>query len=242
MKKLPLFLVALCFFFSCTNEKTFKISGMLQDFGNPNEPTMLYLKTRTVDDNVLVLDSALVDRDGKFSVKGKSSETDLYVLADKDNAIVIRIFVDKGSKISVNGSLTDFSNIKVEGSKSHSLYSKYLKSLVTIIEQQEQIREYYFNISYNTYLSDSELEELQEELVGKFEKLGEEGNKITLDFIAANPKSVVAAFLVYANMYKLGNSSEVEAQLQLLDTNADNKYITLVKQYIDILKKTEEAE
>jgi len=242
MKKLPLFLVAICFFFSCTNEKIFKISGTLTDFGNPTEPTMLYLKTRTADDNVILVDSALVAQDGKFSVRGKSSEADLYVLADKDNAIVIRIFVDKGSKISVNGSLTDFSNIKVEGSKTHSLYNKYLKSLATIIEQQEQIREYYFNISYNTYLSDSELEELQEELVAKFEKLGEEGNKITLDFIAANPKSVVAAFLVYANMYKLGSSAEIEAQLQLLDTNVDNKYITLVKQYIDMLKETEKAE
>ena len=242
MKKLPLFLVAICFFFACSNEKIFKISGTLTDFGNPTEPTMLYLKTRTADDNVILVDSALVAQDGKFSVRGKSSEADLYVLADKDNAIVIRIFVDKGSKISVNGSLTDFSNIKVEGSKTHSLYNKYLKSLATIIEQQEQIREYYFNISYNTYLSDSELEELQEELVAKFEKLGEEGNKITLDFIAANPKSVVAAFLVYANMYKLGSSAEIEAQLQLLDTNVDNKYITLVKQYIDMLKETEKAE
>ena len=242
MKKIPLFLVAICFFFSCTNEKIFKISGTLKDFGNPNEPTMLYLKTRTADDNVLLVDSALVDRDGKFSVKGKSSETDLYVLADRDNAIVIRIFVDKGSKITVTGSVTDFPNIKVEGSKTHSLYNKYLKSLATIIEQQEQIREHYFNISYNTYLSDSELEEVQEELVANFEKLGEEGNKITLDFIAANPKSVVAAFLVYANMYKLENPVEIEAQLQLLDTNTDNKYITLVKQYINMLKDAEVAE
>jgi hypothetical protein len=165
----------------------------------------------------------------------------LYVLADKDNANIIRIFVEKGSKISVNGSVTDFFNIKVEGSKSHSLYNKYLKSLATIVEQQEQIQEYYFNISYNTYLSGSELEEIQEELIGKFEKLGEEGNQITLDFIAANPKSLVAAYLVYANMYKLGNSSEIEAQLQLLDTNAVNTYITLVKQYVDLLKKTEEV-
>ena len=242
MKKITLILATICLFFSCTNEKTFKISGTLQDFGNPNEPTMLYLKTRTVDDNVLLVDSALVAQDGKFSVKGKSSEADLYVLADKDNAIVIRIFVDKGSKISVNGTLTDFANIKIEGSKSQSLYNKYLQSLTSIIEQQEQIREYYFNLSYGTYFSDSELEEVQEELVAKFEKLGEEGNKITLDFIAANPKSIVAAFLVYANMYKLGSSAEVEAQLQLLDTNADNKYITLVKQYIDMLKETEKAE
>ncbi|MDR0205938.1 MAG: DUF4369 domain-containing protein [Bacteroidales bacterium] len=242
MKKISLLVVALCFFFSCTNEKLFKISGTLTDFGNPNEPTILYLKTRTADDIVILVDSVLVDRDGKFAVKGKSSETDLYVLADRDNAIVIRIFVDKGSKISVTGSVTDFANIKVEGSKTHSLYNKYLKSLATIMEQQEQIREYYFNISYNTYLSDSELEEVQEELVAEFEKLGEEGNKITRDFIAANPRSLVAAFLVYANMYKLENSSEIEAQLQLLDTNANNKYITLVKQHINMLKETEDTE
>ncbi|MCL2168308.1 MAG: AhpC/TSA family protein [Lentimicrobiaceae bacterium] len=241
MKKLTLIFAAACLFIACSNEKSFKISGTLTEFGNPDESNMIYLKTRNTDEILVNLDSAIVKKDGTFALKGKSSETDLYFLADRDNVFVLRFFVDPSNSITINGNAADIPNIKVEGSQTQELYAEYLSLLEPLKEQQELLRQKYYDYATNESISEEELEKIQEELVSQFEQAEEAGKTITLDFIQTHSNHIVAAYLVYRNTQSLSNSEEIEKQLELLDTVLENKFVTLVKNRLERVKNTEES-
>jgi len=239
MKKLLLILSAACLLVSCSNKKTFQISGTLTDFGSSVSATMLYLKTRTVEDKLVNLDSTFLKNDGSFILKGESAETDLFFLADKDNVFFLRIFVEPGNKIIVTGSATDMYNIKIEGSKAQELYDEYLFQLSDIEEQQETIYHNYNVFRQDPAISEEQLEVVREDLSAQLQKLEELSETTTLDFIRTNANSVVATYLVYKNALSVNNSAVIESQLQLLEPSLKNKFITLINNHLDKLKQRE---
>ena len=242
MKKLLLILAAACLLIGCSNEKTFTISGTLTDFGNPDEPTMLYLKTRDMNEQLIVIDSTFLNKNESFVLKGKSSETDLYFLADKDNVFVMRIFVDPGNKIKVTGSAVIISEIQIEGSETHTFYKDYIALLDPILDEQEDIRQNYsMQVAYfeNGIISQEEFQQIEDDLVAYFNFLEDELSNVTLDFIATHPNHIIAAYLVYRNALSLSLSAEIEAQLLLLSPDMSNKFVTYIKQIIERIKQTE---
>ena len=239
MKKLSILLMAIYLFISCSDEKTFQISGNLTDFGNPDGTTMLYLKTKTAEDVWINLDSTLLTADGAFVLKGKSKETDLYFLADRDNVFGIPVFVDPANKVTVNGSAMDFQNIKIEGSETHKLYDEFLASIAPIKEEQNQIELSYKTYSQEASISEEQLESIEKELVAAYEKLDGDIDLATEDFIKAHSNTLVAAYLVRKNADRLTTSAEIEEQLQWLDPNMNNKLVTLTKALLERVKLTE---
>jgi len=239
MKKLSLILMAIYLFVGCSNEKTFQISGKLTDFGNPDDATMLYLKTRTVDDVLINLDSTILSADGAFVLKGKSKETDLYFLADKDNVFVIGLFVDPANKMVVTGSAKDFNNIKIEGSETQKLYDQFLASIAPMQEEQDLINQSYYTYSQDASISEEELDKIREELITNYEKLDDDIDAATVAFINAHPSTLVASYLVYKNANHLTTSAEIEEQLQWIDSEMTNKFITLTKVLLERVKLTE---
>ena len=241
MKKLSILLMAIYLFISCSNEKTFQISGKLTDFGNPDGTTMLYLKTKTVDEVLINLDSTLVAADGAFVLKGKSKETDLYFLADRDNVFGIPVFVDPANKVTVYGSARDYQNIKIEGSETQKLYDEFLASIAPIQAQQNQIEQSYYAYSQDASISKDQLESIEDELVVAYEKLNDDIDLATEDFIKAHANTPVAAYLVYKNANQLTTSAEIEEQLQWLDPALNHKFMTLAKALLERVKLTEEG-
>ena len=242
MKKLPLILAAACLLIGCSNEKTFKISGTLTDYGNPDDPTMLYLKTRDANEQLINIDSTYLTKNESFILKGKSSETDLYFLTDKDNVFFMRIFIDPGNKIKVTGSAVNIPEIKIEGSETQEFYEEYQKSLDPMFDEQENIRQTYsLYVGYleNNSISEEEFQQIEDDLIISFNQLEEAVNNVTLEFITSHSNHLVAAYLVYRNTQSLNNSTEIEEQLQLLDTEMKNKYVTHIKNLIERIKQTE---
>jgi len=239
MKKLLSILSAACLLVSCSNKQTFQISGTLTNFGSPISATMLYLKTRTVEDLLISIDSTFLKNDGSFILKGESLETDLFFLADKDNIFFLRIFVEPGNKITVNGSANDINNIKIEGSETHTLYDKYLLQLADIQEQEETIYHNYNVFKQDPSISEGQLEVIREDLSVQLQKLEDLGETTTLDFIRTNANSVVAAYLVYKNALSVNNSTVIESQLQLLVPSMKNKFLTLTNNHLEKLKQRE---
>ena len=223
----------------CSNEKTFKISGNISNFGSKTGTSMIYLKTRDLDDAFVCIDSTFVKNDGSFTLKGKSSETDLFFLTDKDNIFFLRIFVEKGAHIKVNGSTTDFQHIKIEGSKTQTLYDDYLSSLTNIEDEQLTIYHNYSVFAQDASISEDELAKIKEDFTEKLRQLEQLGEKITLDFVSNNPNSVVAAYLVYKNALAVNNSTEIEQQLKMLEPAMNNKFVTLAKKHLEKLKQVE---
>jgi peroxiredoxin len=239
MKNILLVFAAVLLFAACSNEQKFQISGTLTDFGNTDEPTMLYLKTRDINEQLVNVDSTYLTKNETFVLKGKSLETDIYFLADKDNVFVLRIFVDPGSKITVTGTATDVPALKVEGSATHELYTEYMMSLTHFQEEQEMIRYNYMMYAQSPSISEEDLTEIEERLVADYEALDKQIEETTLEFIKENANTIVAAYLVYRNTATMGNSEEIEKQFQLLDSEMSNKFVTLVKNRLEKLKQTE---
>jgi peroxiredoxin len=239
MKKLLIILAAACILVSCSQEKSFKVSGTLTDFGNPDEPIMLYLKTRDANEKMVNIDSTYLTKDGKFTLKGNTSETDLYFLADIDNVFVIRFFVDPGSKITVTGPATDIPSIIIKGSKTQALYNEYLFSIKSMQNEQEMIAQKYEIYSQDLSISEEEFEILYNELYASFQQLEKEIENTTIEFVKAYSSNIVAAYLVYRNTATLSNSEDIEQQLNLLDPEMSNKYVTLIKVHLERVKSTE---
>jgi len=242
MKKILLIFAAACLLAGCSNEKTFKISGTLTDFGNPDEPIMIYLKTRDANEQLINIDSTYLTKNESFVLKGRSSETDLYFLADKDNVFVLRFFVDPGNKIKINGSAVNIPEIKIEGSTTQLFFEEFLALLEPVLNEQENIRHLYQNYAQyyqNEFISEEEFQQIEEELIASFNQFEEEINTITLDFIASHSTHLVAAYLVYRNTLSANNLTEIEEQLQLLNPEMKNKYVTHIKNLIERIKQTE---
>ena len=239
IRKLFLILTAACLLSGCSREKIFQISGTLTDFGDPDKPTLLYLKTRTVSDFLVDIDSTYPAKDGKFVLKGKSSETDLYYLADHDNVFFLRIFVDPGDKITVAGSAADSQNITIKGSGTQSLYDEYLSLLAPIQEKQKTISQNYHAAEEDASMKDDELQKILKEFDAAYDQLEKDEHVATLDYVSANKNSIIAAYVIYKDTNTSGYSSEIEPKLQLLDPAMNNKFVTMAKNHLAKIKQTE---
>jgi peroxiredoxin len=239
MKKLFLILAAACLFFACSNQKSFKISGTITDFGNPDVSTMLYLKTRVANEELLSIDSTYLSKDGSFILKGKSSETDLYFIADRDNVFFLRIFVEPGDIITVSGNAYDIANINIEGSETQKLYDDYLALLTPFQEKQMEIEQKFYAFMQNANINENELQQIQTELIVDYEQWEDRITATTLDFIGDHANSIVAAYLVFRNTNNSSVSAEIEEQLQLLNPKMDNKFVKSVKDRIEKVQQTE---
>jgi peroxiredoxin len=236
MKKLSLILMAAIFLMSCSNEKSFTVSGTITDFGNPDGSTMIYLKTRDADDVLINIDSTYMDKNGAFTLKGKSSTPDLFLIIDKDNIFVLRFFVDPGKDVKINGTVNEFQNISIEGSKTQSIYNEYTTSIIPIHDMQERLRNESYSYLYDPSISEDEFEKIHEELSIKYQQLEDEIEVIKLEFMKAHSNSIVAAYLAYRNCIALNEIEAIEEQLQLLDPALNNKYVKLIKDRIEKLK------
>jgi peroxiredoxin len=239
MKKILFIVFAAYLLLGCSNTKKFQITGTITQFGNPGEPTMFYLKTRNASEQLVNVDSTFLTKNETFVLKGKSSETDLYFLADRDNVFFLRIFVEPGNHITVTGNATDIPSMIIEGSKTQALYDDYLSSLLPIQKEQEYIIEYYEKIAQDTSMPEDEFEQTQTELIAAYEQLGRDIEILTHGFCKANANNIVAAYLVYRNTSTLSKSEEIERQLQILDTEMTNKFVTLIKERLERVKNTE---
>jgi len=239
MKKLSIILVAFCLLLGCSKEQKFKISGTLSDFGNPDEPTMLYLKTRDFNEQMILLDSTFLAKDGKFTLKGKTSETDLFFLADKDNNFFVRIFVDPGNNITVTGTATDIPSLIIKGSETQAIYDEFLSCIEPFKEEQKLIQQNYMTYIQDVSITEDEFEKIETELVASFEQLEKEIENTTTEFIKANSSNIVAAYLVYRNTTSLSNSKDIEQQLNLLDSEMTNKFALSIKNRLEKVKTTE---
>ena len=239
MKKLLLIFAAVLLFAACSNEQKFQITGTLTDLGNTDEPIMLYLKTRDINEQLVNIDSTFLTKKETFVFKGKVSETDLYYLADKDNVFRLGFFVDPRSKITITGTAKCVSDIKIEGSKTQALYEILKTSLMPLQNKQDDIQQTYMMYAQNPSISEEDFQEIEERLVADYETLDKQIEETTLEFIKENANNIIAAYLVYRNTSTVGNSEEIEKQFQLLAPEMSNKFVMHVKNRLEKIKQTE---
>ncbi|MDQ3276929.1 MAG: AhpC/TSA family protein [Bacteroidota bacterium] len=91
---------------SCNQQKGgagFEVAGTIKNAA----ASMVYLEENTPDGRPTILDSAALEKDGSFSLKGKGKEESLYQLRLKDKMVPFAFFINDASKITVTADLNN---------------------------------------------------------------------------------------------------------------------------------------
>ncbi len=109
--------------FSCGNEKKESDFELKGQFSNTSNETIYLEKLATQQSEVL--DSAVLDDDGKFEFTGIKPQIGFYRIRHNQQNFAMLV-LDSTDKVKVTGDFSDLGNsYKVEGSKETSLFLKY---------------------------------------------------------------------------------------------------------------------
>lgn len=132
MRKLYiLFLLPVFWFVACNNGKNnFTITGNIEDI--PEQT--VYLEAFNINDMITVIDSAKVDKKGRFELSGSGTEYNLYRIRFQYNKFVL-LSLDKGN-VKIESNWQDLENYTVTGSPA----SSNLKSFLLVV--REHLRDF----------------------------------------------------------------------------------------------------
>jgi len=103
------------------NNSGFEILGNVTGYENGTSVSFLNEQTGVPEKQTTI-------ENGKFTIKGQLPEPSLRVLVFGDQPPAVPLFLDN-SKIKISGDKNSLDKLEVSGSKSHSEFSSYMKSL-----------------------------------------------------------------------------------------------------------------
>ncbi|RLD60866.1 MAG: hypothetical protein DRI95_14940 [Bacteroidetes bacterium] len=229
MKNLFLLLIAAIILSSCSNEPkettNYSINGNIT--GDFTGNVILYKREAG---NWVSLDSTVAEQ-GSFVFKGKIEFPEIYYINLEGVSQYISIFVDKG-EISLIADIKDIKNPKITGSKAQEQYEVFQDKYAAY---DDKLRSIWSDIK-------TARKENDEDAIAKLELQFDETDKLQkqyiLDYALENNTSVVSAYVIYRNSYSL-DENEMEAAYNNFDGYVKKSpYAKLLKDKIDILKKT----
>src|SRR5688572_24468722 len=140
MRRLILFITTICLLHACKEdkEKSFSVSGMVKN----RKASMIYLEEMPVAAmQPMVVDSASINEDGKFSLQAKTGEEGIFNLRLDNDMYPFTSLINDADKVIIDvdfnkESKTDFYTIK--GSEASQAVKQYLS------KSGEMIRDIYF--------------------------------------------------------------------------------------------------
>ncbi len=142
MKKTIYLLFAIILIAACKEKKngTFIVNGEI--LHAPGKKVTL-IEAPYTNEQPVILDSAMLDAKGSFSLKGRANEEGIYRLVLENGPDVI--LVNDNSEITVHLDVNDYRNYKVEGSEAsaslHTLFEDYHAKDSTILANFKAINE-----------------------------------------------------------------------------------------------------
>jgi len=188
--------IALFFFIACkdkTKDKTFEVKGRITN----NPAKMIYLEEIPVATmQRMLLDSALLDKDGNYKLEAKTGEASVFNLRLDQNTYPLAAMVNDASRITVNASFNPANNqfaesYEVKGSAGSQEmkdfmfgFNSKLQSVFYMDSRADSLRK--------TGAADSVLAGLENERTNTAADI----KKLTMDFIARYSNPAVTAFEV----------------------------------------------
>jgi peroxiredoxin len=185
MKKYILLLSILVLLLSCSQNKKFKIIGIII---NAQNKTLIFEHNELL--KTTIIDSVILDSDGSFSFKAPIPEfPDFYRLRIADKTIDIA--VDSCKEIKIKGDFNNFSTgYIVEGSKTNTDILKLRASLSAIQSKANAI-----SVDLSSEERNKRLKEIEADI--------ENHKAMAINLILQNPSSSAAYFAIYQ---KINNS------------------------------------
>ncbi|MEX0812088.1 MAG: TlpA disulfide reductase family protein [Chitinophagales bacterium] len=138
MKYLGLLFAALFFLSACTNEKE-KLEGLdyiVDGKIEGAEGQTLFLDQMSLQGNVPI-DTAILNKEGEFKMKGTLPEDGLYMLRFNQNKTWALVL--EGGAVTVNGNFEDVFDYTVSGSQPSEQLSAFIKELGTTQKSLQQL-------------------------------------------------------------------------------------------------------
>ena len=173
-----------------------------------------------------------IAEDGTFTIKGKVTEPDMYVLKIGDLRGGISIFLDN-SNVKVTAKSDDLQNAEVTGSATHGDFAGWMKLNKS---QNEVMRPLYTAYSEAEKAKNTaETKKLEKQLDELDAKQGEE----KMAYINTIIKSPVAAYLLNQMVYNIEDPAQLEKMIAASDPAlADYKYMKTLKESLAKMKIT----
>ena len=200
---------------SCTQKNKFVINGKLEKTSGG----YVYLAEMNLAESNII-DSAKIDKKGKFRFKENSKSPGFYqLLLDQDNFVIL--LIEPGQSIKFHADADDLSNnYSVEGSEG-SVQVKYLTDHLSITRSKLDSIANEINKSYNKKGFDT----IYKRLNTKYVQIIKDQRKFTINYIIDHLSSLSSIIALYQ---QLNDSTYVLYQ------NKDIQFINLVS---DTLKK-----
>jgi len=170
--------------------------------------------------------------DGTFTLKGKVTEPDMYMLKIGDLRGGISLFLDNSS-IKVTAKSDDLPGAIVTGSATHDAYLGFSKMSKA---QQEINRPLYMAKSEATKAENkAEVKKLEAQI----DALDTEQTKEKMQYLGSIIKTPVAPYLLRQMVYGIEDPSELEKLVNGFDPKlADYKYVKTIKESLAKMKLT----
>jgi len=225
-----LFLIALLFIFSCSNEKKeikeTESEIKCQIGGLPN---VEFLLQKITEKGIETIDTAKADQDGKFSFQFKLDLPEMMLIRS-DDIQPIEVFCQNGS-IEMHTHIDSMETVKVKGSAVHDEYLAYLKKLKSFNDKIDQLYQEYEEAA----MSSDEEEMKQAE--NKFLQAQEELKQYNIKQIKESPKSIVSAFMAWKDLIYILTFEELEAVVKSFDKSIDKSfYVIQLNNRVNILR------
>lgn len=241
MKKVFLLLAVVAIFASCGKERKFEVSGTIKGITEAvgSDKMEIFLKGIGNENQLVTIDSVMIDSTGVFKMKGKSSEAELYYLTDDQDRPFLEFFVDPGNKIIITGDVMDWEKISITGSESQKVYDNYKKSgEATRAEQQSLYQEYM--TAMQTISDTLEQSRIIADVEARWTQLTDKASEDMKSFVKDNNKSVVAAYLINTEMRSVEEVGKLDSLVKILDKSlSETKFVKEIQKRIETLKVTD---
>ena len=134
----------------------------------------------------LVVDSALINQEGKAIFKGKEKLTGgIYFIVNPAKTVYYEVLMDGTQNFTVTGDTADLVNsVKITGSKENELFLKYQKQSALKYKELQRL---------NKQLASAKSKNDSATIKTAIEKVGKSNQELRNNIIKANPKSLIAA-------------------------------------------------
>ncbi len=188
--RIPLYLLLLTVFYSCSENRTNFTVEVSVDGGS----SMLYLAKRTIN-NTFVVDSAMPGKSGIYSLKGFADQPDFYVLYQSPRNY-INLIIHPGDDFKILTKSKEFDrNYLVEGSKDSRLIQKLVTAQIRTLEKITELSD-----RYEAIKGSPDFLTQKSDIDSSYDRVFEDHRKFSLELINNNPESLAGLMALYQQL------------------------------------------
>ncbi len=226
MKKLVFLFLAVGLIACNSNDQSFTIEIDMQDLAGAT-----VVLNRNAGGELSPVDSVTLDDQGKGTITGSVSSSEMMYLGESGTRRNLQIFMDNNN-YNVTGTMEDV-NITSDGGP-HNDFNDYKESTSSFQDRQMELSNMYQQASRDSVTQDS-----LQAIVDEFYAINDEKDAFDSIYIYENPASPLSAYILRGKSYSL-NAEELENWLGILDESlGDNTYYNFMNDRLQVMKKVE---